>query len=81
MLLQLNRPADALREFEATLAKEPNRFRTLYGAALSAKLAGKTEMSRRYASTLLKDCEQSDQPGRPELVEARAMGSPLSAQE
>ena len=33
MLLQLNQPADALKEFEATLKKEPNRFRALSGAA------------------------------------------------
>ena len=30
MLLQMNQPADALKEFEATLEKEPNRFRALY---------------------------------------------------
>ena len=33
MLLQMNRPAEALEEFEATLKKEPNRFRALVGAA------------------------------------------------
>lgn len=38
MLLELNRPSDALREFEATLKKEANRFRSLYGAVEAAKL-------------------------------------------
>ncbi len=33
LLLDLNRPSEALKEFEATLTKEPNRFRPLYGAA------------------------------------------------
>ena len=33
MLLELKRPAEALKEFEATMAKEPNRFRGVYGAA------------------------------------------------
>ena len=79
MLLRLNRPGDALREFEATLTKEPNRFRALYGAARAAKLAGNAEAERRYASALLKVCEHADQPGRAELTEARAMASPPGA--
>ena len=73
MLLQLNRPADALKEFEATLAKEPNRFRALYGAAHSAKLAGNEAAARRYSGELLKVCSRADQPGREELADARAM--------
>jgi len=31
MLLHLNRPAEALKEFEATLKKEPNRLVTDWG--------------------------------------------------
>ena len=33
MLLELAQPSEALKEFEATLKKEPNRFRAVYGAA------------------------------------------------
>jgi hypothetical protein len=40
MLLEVNRPADALVEFEATIKKEPNRFRGLYGGARAAEAAG-----------------------------------------
>jgi hypothetical protein len=80
MLLRLNRPGDAQREFEATLTKEPNRFRALYGTARAAKLAGNAEAARRYASALLKVCEHADQPGRAELTEARAMANPQSAE-
>src|SRR5437899_3320507 len=36
MLLQLKRPADALKEFETVQAREPERFRTYYGAAQAA---------------------------------------------
>jgi hypothetical protein len=32
MLLELKRPAEALKEFEASHLREPNRFRGLYGA-------------------------------------------------
>jgi tetratricopeptide (TPR) repeat protein len=78
MLLQVNEPAEALKAFEATLQKEPNRFRALAGAAKAASLAGDRQKARTYASTLLKICDRADQPGRPELVEARrfAQGAP-----
>ncbi|MDE3136279.1 MAG: hypothetical protein KGL59_06880 [Acidobacteriota bacterium] len=75
MLLQLGRPGDALEEFEATLTKEPNRFRSLYGAARAANLAGNAEAARRYARALLKICAHADQPERAELVEARAIAN------
>ena len=39
MLLELKQPAAALKEFQATLKKEPNRFRAVYGAARSAELS------------------------------------------
>jgi len=71
MLLQINDPAEALKAFEQTLAKEPNRFRTLAGAVKAATLAGDRQKARRYSSTLLKMCDRADKPGRPELVAAR----------
>ncbi len=37
MLLEMNEPAQALVQFEATLKKEPRRFRSLYGAAHAAQ--------------------------------------------
>jgi tetratricopeptide (TPR) repeat protein len=71
MLLQINRPGPALEQFEATLKREPNRFRALYGAARAAQLKGDREASRRYFRELLKVCEHADKPGRKELAEAR----------
>ncbi len=71
MLLRVNEPGEALQAFEATLQKEPNRFRALAGAAKAASLAGDDQKARTYASTLLKICERADKPGRPELVDAR----------
>ena len=62
----------ALKEFEATLAKEPNRFRTLYGAAEAAKLAGDRQKAQTYFRELLKVAEHGDKPGRQELAEARS---------
>jgi len=71
LLLELKRPAEALKEFEATLSKEPNRFRSLYGAAEAAKLAGNRQAAQKYFRELLKVAERADSPGRQELVEAR----------
>jgi Tfp pilus assembly protein PilF len=75
MLLQMKEPAGALKEFEATLEHEPNRFRALSGAARSAQLAGDRQKARSYYATLLKICERADTPGRPDLVEARRVVS------
>ena len=72
ILLEMNEPAKALEQFEATLQKEPNRFRALYSAARAAQLSGKADLSRKYFAQLLKTCEHADKPGRPELLEASA---------
>src|SRR5882724_1350847 len=76
LLLELKRPSEALKEFEATLTKEPNRFRTLYGAAEAAKLAGDHQTAQTYFRQLLKVAERADKPGRPELAEARSESRP-----
>lgn len=70
MLLQIERPEQALLEFEATLKREPNRFRTLDGAARAAQLKGDGVTSRAYFRLLLKVCEHADKPARKELVQA-----------
>lgn len=72
LLLELNRPSEALIEFEATLTKEPNRFRSLYGAAKAAKRAGDRTPAQTYFQKLLKVAERADKPGREELAEARS---------
>jgi hypothetical protein len=40
LLMDLGKPADALAQYEASIGKEPNRFRGLYGAALAAERSG-----------------------------------------
>jgi len=71
MLLEINEPTKALEQFEATLKKEPRRFRSLYGAAHAAQLIGSANASQRYFRELLQVCANADKPGRPELKEAR----------
>ena len=71
MLLETGRPDDALKEFELTMKKEPNRFRGVYGAAHAAELGGDGAKARAYYAKLLEICERGDRPGRSELEEAR----------
>ena len=40
MLMELNRPAEALAEYQKTLTKEPNRYRSIAGAARAAAKSG-----------------------------------------
>jgi hypothetical protein len=70
MLLQTNEPRQALEQFEATLKKEPRRFRSLYGAAHAAQLSGNHDSSQRYFRELLRICARAEQPARSELEEA-----------
>ena len=71
MLLEMNEPGQAFEQFEATLNKEPGRFRALYGAAHAAQLSGSRDTSQKYFRELLKVCARGDKPGRSEIVEAR----------
>ena len=71
MLLAYGRPADALTEFEATMAKEPNRFRALYGAAVAARKSGQLAKARQYFGDLLANCTRADEGARAEIAEAR----------
>lgn len=71
MLLEANRPAEAYGEFLATVKKEPNRFRSLYGAALAAKLAGRREDAEKQFRALLEIAKEADTE-RAELAEAQA---------
>jgi tetratricopeptide (TPR) repeat protein len=72
LLLRRGEPAQALAEFRAVLAKEPDRFRALYGAARAAALAGDRAAASAWYGRLLEICGRADAPGRPELAEARA---------
>lgn len=53
MLLEVNRPADALIEFQQVLRAEPNRFGALYGAARAAEMTGDASKAREFYATLV----------------------------
>jgi hypothetical protein len=71
MLLKMNRPADALKELEAVMKKEPNRFRTLYQGAQAATAAGRKDVARTYYAALIDLCPKGD-AARKELQTAKA---------
>jgi len=80
MLLERGATAEALAAFEATLKKEPNRFRAIAGAAKAAAAAGDRAAARNYYDQLVKICVKGDTPGRPELQEARRAATRSGAQ-
>lgn len=70
LLLELNRPAEALIEYERALTDSPNRFNGLSGAARAAQLAGDRLKARRYYQKLVRICALAE-GDRPELQRAR----------
>jgi hypothetical protein len=72
MLLDLQRPQEALIEYEISLRTDPNRFNGLYGAAQAATQVQQKEKASTYYTQLLKNCEgvRSD---RSELAQAKAL--------
>ena len=72
MLLDLQRPQEALTEYEISLRTDPNRFNGLYGAAQAATQAQQKEKADGYYAQLLRNCEgiRSD---RPELAQAKTL--------
>ena len=53
MLLELKRPAEALKEYEASQAREPNRYRGLCGAGMAASQSGDKAKAKQYFSRLV----------------------------
>jgi len=70
MLLEANRPAEALKEFEASQRKEPNRFRGFHGAARAAEAAGDRAKARQNYERLVALAERADVE-RPEVKQAK----------
>ena len=71
MLLALDRPAQAFAEFERSLKRDPNRFRSIYGAARAAEVSGNPKEARDYYAKLQILAADHDTE-RPELDQAKA---------
>ena len=72
MLMLANQSAVALKEYETSQEREPNRFRGLYGAALAAEASGDTAKARQHYARL-RDMTASAPASRPELAKVRGM--------
>ena len=77
LLLALNKPADALKEYEASLERAPRRLSGLYGAAQAAKAAGNAEKANLYFAELATMTEKGDGV-RPEVKSARMIAAGLT---
>ena len=71
MLLTIGRAADARAAYEASLRREPNRARSLYGSARAAELAGDSAGTRRRYNEYLTQMRSGD-GDRAEIAQARA---------
>jgi tetratricopeptide (TPR) repeat protein len=60
LFLELRRPAEAQREFEAALRIYPGRFRGLYGAAMAAEQAGDKKNAEVYYAKLAAQTANAD---------------------
>ncbi len=69
MLLELNRPSEALVAYQSVLKLRPNRFDALYGAAHAAQAAGDTKQAHTYFAMLVEISGAA--ADRPELKEAQ----------
>ena len=70
MLLDAGKPKEAVVAYEATMKKEPNRFRGIYGGARAAEAAGDKTKATAYYKKLLEVAADAD-TARPELQHAK----------
>ncbi len=71
LYLELDEPAAALTAYEAVLAESPNRFNSLYGAAVSAEAMGDEGRAAEHYRALVEMCRDA-RTDRPRLANARA---------
>lgn len=72
MLMEAGKPADALAEFRRSLARDPNRYHAIAGAAHAASAIGDKALAQHYFEQLLSVAANAD-TRRAELAEARGL--------
>ena len=78
LLLELGRPAEALREYEAALVRAPRRLAGLYGAARAARLGGDMAKAHRHYAELVELTKGADQTLE-EVKEAKSYSASVAA--
>jgi tetratricopeptide (TPR) repeat protein len=74
LLMEMGRPADALAEYEGSLAVAPNRLYPLGAAVRAASAAGRPERARAHLATVEKLVARAD-GGWPEITKLRAIAT------
>ena len=72
MLLEMQKPQEALVEYETSLRTDPNRFNGLFGAAQAAEMTHQKDKAAAYYAQLLKNCNGT-MSDRPELTQAKIL--------
>jgi hypothetical protein len=76
LLIALGQPGAAVRAYEASLERAPNRFKALYGVARAAELAEDRATAQTFYGKLVALTRSADTE-RPELRTAHAfLGQP-----
>jgi tetratricopeptide (TPR) repeat protein len=73
MLLELNRPQEALSEYQLSLKLSPNRFNGLFNAGRAAEAAGDLPGAKHYYAALLAITADGAHSSRPELTHAKSL--------
>ena len=69
LLLASGKAADALSEYQYSMKLAPNRFNSLYGAAVAAEKAGQADVAQKYYAQLVQMAGESQ---RPEVAQAKS---------
>jgi hypothetical protein len=69
-LLADGKAAEALKQFESVMTREPNRYRAIAGAAQAAEIAGDRPKASRYYGELVELTRDAD-ASRPEIAQAK----------
>jgi tetratricopeptide (TPR) repeat protein len=79
LLLDMNRPEQALVEYQIDLKLNPNRFDGLYGAGRAAEIANQPGKATAYYQQLLKTCAGGNS-SRPEFAHVQGFLSTVATQ-
>jgi tetratricopeptide (TPR) repeat protein len=71
MLLEVKRPAEAMKHFTETLKRTPGRPKAIYGIARAAESLGDRQTAMKRYTEFLELWKQADED-RPEIAKARA---------
>ena len=75
MLLMDRQATPALRQYQASLRNDPNRFNALLGAGQAAEQLGNTALAVRYYRVLVGNCPRASGSALRRLEHARAMAN------